>query len=111
LAQISSPADAFQYESKGKRDPFVPLVGMDRPAVARLEDVSSADDLKLVGLAVGSGGRKVAVLNGEAMKEGDRVGEVELKRVNKKSATIAIGGRSYEIFLPGEEGGAKGGKT
>jgi hypothetical protein len=102
--------DAFQYEAKGKRDPFVPLVGMDRPAVASLEDVSSVDDLKLEGIAIGAQGRKIAILNGEALKEGDKIGEVELKTVAKKSVNVMVGGKPYELVLSGEEGGAKGGK-
>ena len=103
-------AEDFQYESRGKRDPFVPLVGMDRPTVTSLEDITSADDIKLEGIAAGADGKQMAIMNGEVLKENDKVGEIELKKIGKKSITILIGGKAYEIYLPGEEGGVKGGK-
>jgi hypothetical protein len=106
----SSYAEGFQYESRGKRDPFVPLVGMDRPTVTRLEDVTSADDVKLEGIATGAGGIQVAMVNGELLKEGSKVGEVEIGKISKKHITILIGQKAYDIYLPGEEGGTKGGK-
>ena len=99
--------DGFKYESRGKRDPFVPLVGGSRPTVVKLEDITSADDVKVEGIAIGAQGKKVAILNAEVLKEGDKVGEVELIKVEKKSVTISIGGKSYNLYLPGEEGGVK----
>lgn len=110
LVGVVGRCDAFQYEAKGKRDPFVPLVGMDKPAVARLEDVSSVDDIRLEGIASGAKGAMVAMMNGEQLKVGDKAGEVELRAVGKKSVTVVLGGKPHEIFLPGEEGGAKGEK-
>ena len=97
--------EGFKYESSGKRDPFVPLVGGSRPTVVKLEDVTSADDVKVEGIAIGAQGKKVAILNAEVLKEGDKVGEVELIKVEKKFVTILIGGKSYNLYLPGEEGG------
>jgi hypothetical protein len=106
--EISRAAD-FRYDSRGKRDPFVPLIGMDRPAVTKLEDIASIDDIRLEGIASG-GGKTVAILNGEALKEGDRAGDVELKKIGKKQVTILIGGKPYDVYLPGEEGGSKSGR-
>ena len=99
--------ESFKYEAHGKRDPFVPLVGGSRPTVIKLEDVTSADDVKVEGIAIGAQGKKVAILNAEVLKEGDKVGEVELIKIEKKSVTILIGGKSYNLYLLGEEGGAK----
>jgi len=107
---VSLWSQSVQYESRGKRDPFMPLVGIDRPAVTRLEDVASIDDLKLEGIALGAQGRRAAMLNGQVVREHEKVGEVELQKIDEKSITVLIGGKAYEIFLAGEEGGAKGGK-
>lgn len=98
--------DDFKYESRGRRDPFVPLIGADKPAIARLEDITSAEDVRLEGIAIGAGGKRIAVINGEMLKEGDKAGDIELKKIDKKMVILAIGGKDYNIKLP-EEGGAK----
>ena len=99
--------EGFKYESRGKRDPFVPLVGASKPVVVKLEDITSAEDIKVEGIATGAEGKRVAILNGEVLKENDKVGEVTLVRVEKKFVTISIGGKSYNLYLPGEEEGVK----
>ena len=109
-AVSSAYCEGFTYEARGKRDPFVPLVGSDRPAVVKLQDVTSVDDIKLEGIAFGAKGRRAAIINGEVVKENDKSGEVELKRISKKFITVLIGGKAYDIYLSGEEGGVKGGQ-
>lgn len=100
----------FQYSSHGKRDPFIPLVGRDRPAVEKLENITSVADIKLEGIAV-TKGRRVAIINGEILRENDKVGEVELKKIDKRSITLLISGKPYEINLSEEEqGGVKSGR-
>lgn len=100
--------DDYQYDSHGKRDPFVPLISIDRPAVSRLEDVTSIMDVKLEGIASSPGGKMAAILNGEIAKEGDRFGDIEIKNITKKTVTIVMGGKNYNIDLV-EEGGSKSG--
>lgn len=101
--------ESFNYESRGRRDPFVPLVGMDKPAVSRLEDVTSIADLRLEGIASAPKGKLVAILNGEIVKEGDRFGDIEIKKITKKTVTIMMGGKNYDKDLT-EEGGSKSGR-
>jgi hypothetical protein len=98
----------YKYDSHGKRDPFVPLIGIDRPAVSKLEDVSSIADVKLEGIASSPGRRIAAILNGEIVKEGEKFGDIEIKKITKKTVTIIMGGKNYNINLA-EEGGSKSG--
>ena len=102
-------AEEFRYEVKGKRDPFVPLVGPDRVVIAGLEDIVSIDDVNLEGIAVGAQGNTVVMINGHMLKEGDKVGSLEVKKITKSVVTLAVGGKAYNLKLT-EEGGAKGGK-
>ena len=37
----------FNYDAKGRRDPFCPLIGQERGSGAGLESVASLDDLRL----------------------------------------------------------------
>lgn len=103
---ILTHGQSFKYEAKGKRDPFIPLIGQDRVKVSGLLDIVSIDDVKLEGIAIGPTGQKMVMINGEMMKQGDKVGEVLIKRITKNSVTISISGKDHNIKLP-EEGGAK----
>lgn len=96
----------FKYESHGKRDPFVSLVGPEKTASTRLEDVLSADEIRLEGIGMGARGARNAIVNGQILKVGDRVGEIEVKDISEKSVTLTIGGKAAQIDLP-EQGGFK----
>lgn len=100
-------SQGYQYDSRGKRDPFIPLIGQGK-ASARidLEDVASIADVKLEGIAVNAKGKMIAIVNGSLLKEGDGAGIVRVLKVSKKSATLIVGGKEYDIELSGEEGGA-----
>lgn len=100
-------AETSKYDAGGKRDPFVPLIGQDRSAVLSLADITSVDDIKLEGIALGADGRSTAILNGEMLKEGDRAGDIEIQKITNTSVIILMAGKIFEIRLP-EEGGSKG---
>lgn len=107
-ANFVNPQD-IRYDSKGRRDPFVPLIGPDKTVVTSLDDIMSIDDVRLEGIAVGAQGKKVAMINGEMLKEGERVGNFEIKAITKSAVSLIISGKEYNLRLP-EEGGAKSGK-
>ncbi|GEM_PF-1328367 len=98
--------EGYKYDAHGKRDPLVPLVGIDSPAISRLEDITSIADIKLEGIASRSRGRLIAILNGEIVNEGDKFGSIEIKKITKKSVTINIDGKSFDKSIV-EEGGVK----
>jgi len=106
LSHCNVYALGSQYEAHGKRDPFVSLVGPEKTTSLKLEDIMSVDDVRLEGIATGAKGSMTAIINGEILKQGDKVGEVEMRKISTRSVTIAIGGNTYEIKLP-EQGGAK----
>ena len=99
LIAPAGSAENIKYESHGKRDPFVPLVGIESPAVSSLEDITSIGEVKLEGIASNPGGKSVAILNGEIVKAGDRFGEIKIEKITKKNVTIAMGGKNYTIDL------------
>ncbi len=92
-------SEVYKYESHGKRDPFVPLVGVDRPAVSRLQDVTSIGDIRLEGIASRSNGKLVAILNGEIVKEGDSFGVIKVRKITNKTVTIDVDGKTFEKAL------------
>lgn len=95
----------FQYDARGKRDPLVPLIGKDKPSIVKLENITSIEDVRLEGIADGAIG-KIAIMNGELVKERDKFGEVIIKKIAARAVTITIEGKEYTVTLP-EEGGRK----
>ena len=60
------PDTASGYESKGKRDPFVPLVGQEKAIrPAGLEGVVSIEDVLLEGIAIGPSGKNIRKIEEE----------------------------------------------
>ena len=97
-------AEQFEYNSRGKRDPFVPLVGSEKPTVAKLSDITSVEDMRLEGIAGGAKGEMVAIINGEMIKKDDRIGDIVVRSITKAGVTLTVGGKEYQLKLP-EEGG------
>lgn len=91
--------EAYVYDSRGKRDPFIPLVGVAVTTVGSLEDVMSIEDVKLQGVASNAAGVQIAIINGEMIKEGEKSGRVTLKKITKEKIIILIDEESYEISL------------
>ncbi|MFH1995979.1 MAG: hypothetical protein ABIJ27_03155 [Candidatus Omnitrophota bacterium] len=95
-------AGSFRYDSNGKRDPFVPLVGMNEMTSAgrlKLDEVVAIDEITLEGVARGAGGRATAFLNGELVRENQRRGNVEIKKISDKDVTVTINGKEHRISV------------
>ena len=101
-------AEDFKYGSHGKRDPFVPLVGQDKSAATSLIDITAFEDLKLEGIALGSGGKNTAIINGEMVKAGRKIGEIDIKKITANTVDLVIGNKPYTLKLS-EQGGQKSG--
>jgi len=106
VASSFAAVDGFPYEPRGKRDPFVPLIGVGRPALTQLDDIISIEDIRLQGIAITARGKKTAIMNGEMVRENDKFGEIEIKKITKRDVKLLISGKEYNVALP-EEGGLK----
>ena len=103
----SADAAIAVYDAHGRRDPFIPLIGQEKNVSARLTDVRSVYEVDLEGIAMGADGKRLAIINGEIMKVGDRVGDLEVKKIELNSVTISIDGNLHTINLT-EEGRTRG---
>ena len=105
----SGEEDSFAYNHRGKRDPFVPLVGAATArTVASLEDVISIEDVSLQGLASDSAGRGAAILNGEMVREGQVVGHLTVKKISKDGVILIIDDEEYALNFNDEGAGKRG---
>jgi len=99
------PGPVFGYESKGKRDPFIPLVGQDKGSrPGGLEGIVSIDDVLIEGIAIGPSGKNIAILNGEMVKENDKFGLVEIRKISRKTVELSIEGKVHTLSLQEEKG-------
>ena len=95
-----SVAAGYRYDSRGRRDPFVPLVGVsERSAHGGVRGILSAADVSLQGIVTNEDGRKQAVINGELMKEGDRIGRLLVESIGENSVKVKIDEAEFEIKL------------
>ncbi len=91
---------AYEYAAHGRRDPFVPLVGVEKGAAASgLVGVYSIEDVSLQGIVNGPGGKKGAIINGEFVKEGDKVERVYIESVGDNVVVIKIDEDRHELKL------------
>ena len=96
-------ASEYKYDSRGRRDPFVPLITSGiRPSLG-LMSVEGIEDVKLEGIIFDPFGKSIAVLNGEIVKEGDRTYNVEIVKISDNTITLKIHDIPYTISLV-EEG-------
>ena len=99
------PGPVSGYESKGKRDPFVSLVGQDKVShSAGLEGIVSVNDVLLEGIAIGPSGKNIAILNGQMVKEKDKFGLLQIKKISKKTVELSIDGKVHTLSLQEEKG-------
>jgi len=95
---ISEPA--HDYESFGKRDPFVPLIGgASRSSMGGLQGIVSIEDVSFQGIVIGADGRRAAIINDEIFRKGDSVGGVSIEDVGKSEVVIKIDEQSYKLHL------------
>lgn len=95
---ISEPA--HDYESFGKRDPFVPLIGgASRTSMGGLQGIVSIEDVSFQGIVIGADGQRAAVINDEIFRKGDSVGGVSVEHVGKEEVVIKINEQSYRLHL------------
>ena len=103
LSGASFAEEAFVYDAAGKRDPFVPLIGVTTKGAESIADIVTIEDVTLQGIATNAAGQKVAIINDEMMKQGEIIGKVELRNISPQGIILVIDGAEYDISLYKEE--------
>jgi hypothetical protein len=91
------------YDSKDRRDPFIPLITQNTRVAAGLENVQTIDDILLEGIVWDAAGGSIAVLNGVIVKVGDAIGVVKVESIEEKEVELYINNIKHKIALS-EEG-------
>lgn len=92
----------FTYDAKGKRDPFIPLVTSDGRLLKLDKEETSSGPL-LEGIIYDEHGLSYAIVNGEVVHVGDKVGDYQVLKIEKNKIIFIKGGQTTEIELKKEE--------
>ena len=90
---------AFKYDSKNRRDPFIPLISESGGYASDAHEASAVEDIRLEGIVWDDVKGSIAIINGEIVKEGDAMGSIKVLKINKDSVVFDVGGESIKIDL------------
>ena len=94
-----SAEEAFKYNAKGKRDPFVPLISESGGYASDAYEASAVEDIRLEGIVWDDVKGSIAIINGEIAKEGDSLGTMKILKINKDIVIFGVGGENVKIEL------------
>ena len=98
-------ADPVVYESGGRRDPFVPLIG---PGGVNAQK-GTGDDLVIEGIIYDPSKGSMVLINGDFYKEGERAGEASVISIFKDRIILSQDDKEKTLWIR-EEILPKGGK-
>lgn len=94
--------DNFIYDAHGKRDPFWSLLG-HRGTIVNYDNDLQASDMALEGILVEPTGDSVAIINGNIVKVGDKVGFFIVKQIEVNTVILEKGQEIISLKLKKEE--------
>ena len=94
-----SAEEAFKYNAKSKRDPFIPLISESGGYASDAYEASAMEDIRLEGIVWDDVKGSIAIINGEIAKEGDVMGSIKVLKINKDNVVFDVGGESIKIDL------------
>lgn len=94
--------EQFIHDSKNKRDPFIPLVTPDG-RLLKLDSEEGATGLLLEGIIYDKYGLSYAIVSGEVIKVGDKLGDYQVFKIEKNKVIFLKEGQPLEVELKKEE--------
>ena len=91
--------EEIRYDSQGRRDPFIPLVGPDGRVVRNTLDIS---DFKIEGVIFDPNGGSVVLIDGQFYKEGDNINGLNIISIMKDRVILAQSKQEKTIWLRDE---------
>ncbi len=88
----------FVYDRHGKRDPFIPLVGLPHVRTA-VSEILSIDDVDFQGIARDARGRRIVIINGEMLTRGSKLGALKVLKITDDEAIVIIREKKYTLNL------------
>ena len=86
----------FIYDSKGKRDPFISLLGKN-VKLTDVELLDSIDDVRVEGVIIDPKKGSAAIVNGRILKVGDFMGGFKLEKVTHYEIYMSRDGQKFKL--------------
>lgn len=102
-----TPECDFEYQSKGRRDPFIALVTKDGRILPGAREVSETGTIELEGIIWDPQGNSIAIINGKLFKERQRFYDLQVLKIRKASVILQKEGEVMVINL--KKGGTDNG--
>ena len=113
LMACFAPSAAAEYNSRNKRDPFVPLLTSDgqrlRPPGFDEQEAAGISGLSLQGIVFEPGADSYAIINGQLVKEQESVDNARIVKIRSDSVTVLLDGETHQLTVsnPTEENETK----
>ncbi len=91
--------EVFTYNSKAKKDPFVPLLSEGGAYVSDAYGINNIKDIKLEGIVWERAKTSIAIINGEIVEEGEVIGAVKVLRIERDAVIFEVDGGEVRIEL------------
>lgn len=102
VLESGSPAWG-EYQAKGRRDPFVPLITADgqriQPPGIDEETPSGVEGLVLQGVVFDPRAESYAVINGQVVRVQDLVNGMQVVKIDPTAVTLLVEGQPRELIL------------
>lgn len=96
--------EEFQYDSRGKRNPFIPLVTSDGKLLKlEAEENANVEGLLLEGIIYDKNGLSYAIVNSNVVKVGDMLGDIQVLKIEPDKVTFIKEGQTLNVELRKEE--------
>ncbi len=92
---------AFIYNSHGKKDPMLPVVDSNGTVlfVQKKKTGETTVNIEIQGIIYKKRGGSKVMIGGVLYKEGDRIGMVLIKQINRDSVIVSDGQKDYTLEI------------
>jgi len=101
FGKIAFGQEGFVYDSKGKRNPFIPLVSSEGRLLKldKRETSTGTGSLSLEGIIYDKSGRSFAIVNATVVGIGDSVGDYQVLKIYANKVIFIKDGEPLEVEL------------
>ena len=99
IAESLFAEKTFEYNSKGNRDPFVPLISGGGGYISDAYGISGVKDIRLEGIVLDEEKDPIAIVNGEIVREGQEIGSVKIIKIEEDGVIFNADGQDIKIEL------------